>query len=369
MMDTSMEQAKGLSVSEYERDLGTSALNLYQLLSDYDARLSKIDSYYNGEKLRIEREYKSAQNEAKDAHERAKTKAKQQYDSDVNSVNYNFESRKTDEEKQYYTNKENHSKANRSLRERNEARIQELTNLESAWRTYIDKVHLAFDSAVDQAKKDQTERIRKEYEALLYLTNQKALGEKGKVSYDHESPFWYALRHPYEDEPVALNGVRTVALIIAILCIFVIVGTCMWDAYQYYDNSEAYASNLVRFLLYGVLGYLVIEFIWCYFSTFAWVRDKNAFKKSQRERDNDFILKEKANAANRMSNFQNKYKPIYFVNGRWDFDWRRYPMKREEADVILNNIRSTYRSTMPRTSDGILPYAFEINYNALNPLS
>lgn len=369
IMDISMEQEKGLSVSEYERDLGISALRLYERLSNFSSELEKIDKAYEETKERIKSDYDSAKSEAERAYEEACSSATSTYKSSVKSANDDYETSKNEEESQYNSNKENQLKESQTLKIRNEARISDLKDLEDAWRTYIDKIHLAFDKAVDQAKKDHTESIRKEYEAYRYLMNQKALGEKGKVSYDHESPFLYALRHPYKEEPLPLNGIRTVALIIAILCLIVIVGVCIWDAYHYRDIFEAYASGIVRFLLYGVLGYLVVEFVWCYFLTFEWVRSENSFKKRQRERDNDLILRGKADATNNMTNFQKKYKSIYYVNGQWDFDWRRYPMKREEADVILNNIRSSYRSTMPRTSDGILPYVFEINYNALNSLS
>ena len=369
IMDISMEQEKGLSVSEYERSLGISVLKLYQRLANFSSNLETIDNAYAAKKDDLERNYERAKSDANKWHENALLSAKSQYDSNVKSATETYESRKKDVEDQYYAKKKGQLQDSQSFRERNEARIKDLINLENDWRTYIDKVHLAFNKAVDQTKKDRTESIRKEYELLRYHMNQKALGEKGKVSYDRESPFLYALRHPYKEEPIALNGIRTVALIIAILCLIVIVGVCIWDAYHYRDIFEAYASGIVRFLLFGVFGYLVVEFIWCYYSTFAWVQSENSFKKRQREEVNDYILKEKADAAVRMLNFQKKYKSIYFVNGQWDFDWRRYPMKREEADVILNNTISSNRSTMPRTSDGILPYSFEINYNALNPLS
>ncbi len=368
-MDISMEQVKGLSVSEYEKNLGTSVLRMYQRLANFSSSLETIDNYYAARKDDIEKSYEKAKSEANKAHEDARLSAKSQYESSVKIATDKFESRKKDVENQYYTNKENQLRDSQSFKERNEARIRALTNQKDEWGTYIDKIHFTFDKAVDQTKKDRTESIRKEYELLRYHMNQKALGEKGKVSYDRESPFLYALRHPYKEEPIALNGIRTVALIIAILCLLVIVGVCIWDAYHYCDIFEAYASGIVRFLLFGVFGYLVVEFIWCYYSTFAWVQSENSFKKRQREEVNDYILKEKADAAVRMLNFQKKYQSIYFVNGQWDFDWRRYPMKREEADVILNNTISSNRSTMPRTSDGILPYSFEINYNALNPLS
>lgn len=361
-----MEQENRPSVRELEKDLGAKVTNLRVLLSNHKTNLGKIESGYNGEKFRLTRMREQAHANADIERQSAESAARTQYDSGVKSVNHSYQSRVDEEQSQYNSKKNKQLSDNQSLAVRNQNRIGELTALENAWRIYIDKVHSDFDKEVDKAKQDYTDRIKWQYESLAKSMNQSALGEKGKVSYDRVSPFFYALCHPFQELPVFLNGIRVFALALAIIWIAIMICVAMANAFEDNDVQVFMASALVRYGLYATLGYLFFEFLCGYISTFAWVVDQNKFKKWQRENENDSILRRKAAAEDDMLNFNKKYKHIYFVNGRWDFDWRRYPMTKSEADVILNDVRKANQSMMPRLYEGILPYAFEINYNALN---
>lgn len=363
-----MEERKIPSAAEIEKELGTRVAQLRRLLSDHIHDLEKIKHHYEGDLLRIDREYRQAKNAANNENDTAKNTAQGRYEEGARSANDRYQSRVNEEEKAYNSKKNQQERDRRSLSERNSARLTELQTAENAWEYYINTVHTAFNQAVVTYKQRHTNSIRTEYELLTRRQNQRALGEKGKVSYERQNPFLYALHHPFQEVPDAMNTIRVTVLILAILWLLIMVVICMLHADMYYDVREFMASAIVRYGLYALLLYLVAEFVCGFCATYAWVEDKNGFRQFQRENENNFILKDKAQASAELLKFSQKYKPIFFVNGKWDFDWKRYRITRDEANVLLNDVRKEKRTLEPKPCSGILPYVFEIDYNALNTI-
>lgn len=350
-----MEQENGnSSVQNFEKNLGGNVMAIRALLDGHEKTIASIHRDYETERQQAESKYTKSLNETET-----------QYRNDVNDTNTSYLSRVNAVEGQFVSKRNEQMDNTKSVRERNENMINDLLRRKQEWQRYISIVHQDFETNVDDAKKAGTAKIREKWEELVNRKDQSTLGKKGHVKYDRTSPFLYALFHPFSNVPKWLPGLRTAAIIIAMIWIAILIGMCMRDAYWHQDISSVLASNDVRYLFFGTLGYFAIAFICCFISAIVLVAKENKAKRNHSEDINDHILSEKADAAAQLVDFERRYKPVYFHDGRWDWDWRRYPMTRAEADALMEVTQIQNNNYRPSASAGIGEYKFVINYDAL----
>jgi len=350
-----MEQEKSVStVRDYEKNLGVRVSELRSLLTHHSETIAAIHQKYENDKAAAENKLARTLNDIET-----------RYTNEVNNTNASYRARVENLENQHKRKSSQANDATSSVFNRNNDLFDRALALRRDWGTYIDKVQGQFTQAVDKAKKERADALRRDWEELYKRKNQLALGVRGRVKYKRTSPFWYAFWRPFAVTPEWLIGPRTIAIIFAILWIVILVCMCMWDAFWYRDTSSVMSSSFAFYGLLAVAGYFLMEYIFCFHATFSAVRRNNADEKNKAEAKNNSILSDKANAAERLEAFEQQYKPYFYHDGKWDFSGSRYRMSRAEADKIMNNVKAELAHYKPEQFQGISGYEFKINYEAL----
>lgn len=245
------------------------------------------------------------------------------------------------------------------------ATITELQQLQSQWRSYIDNVHRRFEQNVNARKQQLSERISRDYNAMCSAAKQSTLTKDGKLSYQQDSPFAYALRHPFSCDSKALMSFRSVVVVLAIVWALVTLVKSVYDINSGgLAISAVFSSPLIFIGLYVSILYIVIEFVWSFVVNQHSIEDANEERRANAKRENDKIVASIAEAKAKLEKFDATFGRYFkTADGKWNFAPEKMPLDRETAENLLQDAKSDY--TCPKVPTGINKYKFEINYQSL----
>ena len=236
--------------------------------------------------------------------------------------------------------------------------------LRDQWSNYIDSVHNSFERSINDHKKQSANKISSYYKAQLSVTNQSTLTINGKVSYQQDSPFAYAMKHPFASNSKSLLIFRSIVVILAILWALFAIFMAISDANYGYSISYFFSSPIIYVGLYASIVYIAIEFVWSFLVNKKLIDDKNAQHKANAEFENAKMLTNMAQAKANLRKFEDTYGKYFKTDkGTWDFSAEKTPVDRKIAESLLQDAKSAH--VCPKLPVGMTEYKFEINYQSL----
>lgn len=314
----------------------------------------------------------------KDTHEKAVALAKQNYDKALIQADSNYKtaiaSINADEatgaraaRDKYESAKSSLSKEETALVTNREANVVAIDTIKRQWDTYIVRVHEEFTSSINGQKKRKAKDLEDRLGELTKRSNRRIARNDDDVNYEQLSPLGSALIRPFKFYPEWWGYVRTPMIIAGLIWIAIMIVKGFRCVNSGGSIEGLYCSLWVTRPLLILCIYLACAYVVSFITTISAAADFNRRSQSEAIARNKQMIADKASATEELKTFEERYSPIFKVNGKWNFDWQRCPIGKAEADALMAGVIKRNASLHPtQTPRGISEYVFEIDYNALH---